>query len=171
MRLSHVTRLLAAVVAVTLPGCSEAEAPAAERLIYTSKNNAPLDAARAEAMRTLPVFWGKFYARPPGTSDFALKVRMSTSAGGSEYIWGEPISRTKDVVVVRLMNVPADIPNVSLGSDVRALVSDIWDWAYFKGDKAYGHFTTRVLMADASPEQRAQTEALLAPTALETEAK
>lgn len=158
------------IMGLALAGCSQASpATTAERepLIYARPGDPALDAARAEAVRTLPVFWSKFDSKAPGTSDFMIKVRMATRDGGSEYIWGEPISRLGDHVIVRLVNEPVAIPDVKLGSQVRVASSDIWDWAYYSGELSYGQFTTRVILDQAKPEQRAEALATMAPTPLE----
>jgi len=163
---------IVAAVAVGLVACGQAESaqPLSEKMINT-RGNADLDRARAEAVRTLPTFWAKFYAKAPETSDFALKVKLETGDGGGEYIWGEPVRQSGDVVVVRLMNDPVYVNNVKFGSEVRSQVSDIWDWTYTKADRAYGHFPTRVLMKEATAQERAEFEALAAPTPLEPDAK
>jgi uncharacterized protein YegJ (DUF2314 family) len=163
---------ITAAVAVGLVACAQADSaqPLSDKMINT-RGGAELDNARAEAVRTLPTFWEKFYAKAPETSDFALKVKLDTNDGGGEYIWGEPIRRTDDVVVVRLMNDPVYVKDVKFGSEVRAKLSDIWDWTYTKRERAYGHFTTRVLMKEATPQERAEFEALAAPTPLEADAK
>jgi uncharacterized protein YegJ (DUF2314 family) len=162
-----------AAAAVGLVACGQADSaqPLSEKMIYTDGGVA-LDKARAEAVRTLPTFWSKFYAKAPDTSDFALKVKLATDDGrGSEYIWAEPIRQTGDVVVVRLINEPVHVKALKYGSEVRSKVSDIWDWAYMKNERLYGHFTTRVLVKEASPQERAEFEALVAPTPLEADAK
>lgn len=163
--------LAAATVGLVACGQADSAQPLSEKMIYTD-GGAELDKARAEAVRTLPTFWTKFYAKTPDTSDFALKVKLATDDGkGSEYIWAEPIRQTGDIVVVRLVNEPVHVKSLKYGSEVRSNVSDIWDWSYFKGERAYGHFTTRVLMKEANPQERAEFEALAAPTPLEADAK
>lgn len=162
-----------AAVAIGVAACGQAEPvqPLSEKMIY-SDGGAELDKARAEALRTLPIFWAKFYGKAPDTSEFAIKVKLLADDGsGGEYIWGEPIRQVGDVVVVRLMNDPVHVKTVKFGSEVRSQVSDIWDWAYIKGDRAYGHFTTRVLIKDATAQEREEFQALAAPNPLEPDAK
>lgn len=164
-------RFTALAAAFLLAGCDPAPPqPLSEGMIYTD-GGAELDKARAEALRTLPTFWSKYYAKSADTTDFSLKVRLPTDDGGSEYFWAEPIRKTGEVVVVRLLNDPVKVSGVQYGSEVRAPLSEIWDWTYSKGGRAYGHFTTRVLLKEAVPEQRAQAKDFFSATPLEPDAK
>ena len=163
--------VLVAAGAVLTAGCSRPEAapPLSEQVIHAD-DSAALSAARAEALATLPVFWSKFYARSPDLSEFGVKIELPTTDGGSEAIWGVPVREAKDEVVVRLLNDGERLP-LKFGAEVRAPESKIWDWTYTKDGKAFGHFTTRVLLKQATLEQRAQAEGMFSPTPLEAKAE
>jgi len=162
--------LLGAALAVAACERPAPPTPLSEQVIYPN-GTAELNAARQEALKTLPVFWSKFYGKPVDVSDFAVKVEFAVPEGGSEGIWGEPIRQTSDEVVVRLLNDGDRLPDLKFGAEVRAPLSKIWDWTYTKDGKMYGHFTTRVLLKEATPEQRAQAEGMFSPTPLEAEAR
>lgn len=163
--------IFAVAATVALSACDRADTaqPLSEQVIH-AKDTAELDAAHAEAVKTLPVFWSKFYAKAPELSEFAIKVELPTPDGGSEAIWAEPIREAKDEVVVRLLNDGERLP-LKFGAEVRAPAAKIWDWTYTKDGKAYGHFTTRVLLKQATPDQRAQAEGMFSPTPLEAKAE
>ena len=92
---------------------------------------------------------------------------MKTRAGGSENIWVKDLSRNGDQISGVLNNAPADIPGLSLGSKVTFKASQVSDWGYMKNAKLYGHFTTRILMSRASPDEQAALGKVLSPSPLE----
>jgi uncharacterized protein YegJ (DUF2314 family) len=161
-----------------LAGCAPTEATAVQKeeaaasaandgLLLSDPDDAKIVAAKAEAIRTLPIFWAKWAAKPPGYSDFALKVAFRVKDHGSEHIWARPLRRTGGELVVRLANDPAYFVGLKMGSEVAVDESDVSDWAYARDGKLYGHFTTRALLDRAGPAERTELERVLAPTPLE----
>ena len=148
------------------------EKPAAnasnDGLLLSDPDDSKIIAAKADAIWTLPIFWAKWSAKPPGYSDFALKVAFKVKDHGSEHIWARPLSRAGAELVVRLANDPAYLSGLKLGSVVKVVESDVSDWAYARDGKLYGHFTTRALLGAADPAERAELERVLAPTPLES---
>ncbi len=160
-------------------GCARPEAAAVQKeepaanaandgLLLSDPDDAKIVAAKAEAIRTLPIFWAKWSAQPPGYGDFALKVAFKVKDGGIEHIWARPVSRQAGELVVRLANDPAYLSGLKLGSVVKVVESDVSDWAYARDGKLYGHFTTRALLGAADPAERAELERVLAPTPLDS---
>ena len=173
-------RALALAVAALLVACAPADAQQGSRseaqrekeeLLWARPDDAAVEAAKAEARKTLPVFWTHLSAADPADSNFLIKVGLPVKDGGAEHIWGSVVKRDGDDLVVRLANEPFYLPGLHLGSEVRTSISRVSDWSYDHGGRKYGHFTTRVLMRTATPEQREQLAAILAPTPLEAEAK
>jgi uncharacterized protein YegJ (DUF2314 family) len=157
--------------ALVLGACSEAQAPpASETLIDTPQDDPAMDAAMKQAVDTQGIFWAKFEKKEPGTSEYAVKLAITGQDGYREFIWAEPIRRTNREVVAKLLNVPVHLQGLELGSEVRADRNLVFDWSYEKGGRAYGQYTTRVLLDRMSPAQRAEAEAMLAPTPLEATA-
>ena len=161
-----------ALGALLIVACSPGKSPAAgnqEAAIVSNANDEALLSAEAEAQKTLPVFWSKFDARAPEYGDFQLKVGLPTDDGrGEEFVWMTVNEVTADQQIHgRISDEPTAMRKLHRGSAVAVDPSLIADWTYTKNGKAYGHFTTRALMKSANPEQRAQAEALLAPTPLE----
>jgi len=172
MRVSTAFVAALLLAAPALQACSQPTPAAGEdRLITPPEDDRALNVAMKKAVETQDIFWAKFDAREPGTSNYGVKLEMIAPDGFHEYIWAEPVSHTPDQVVARIANEPVHLKGVSLGSEVRVKADTLWDWTYQKGGKAYGHFTTRALMSSATPEQRAEVQGLLAPTPLESDAR
>jgi uncharacterized protein YegJ (DUF2314 family) len=134
-------------------------------LIYPEDQKA-IDAASAQARATLPTFWAAFDAAP-SKQDFTIKAGMPTKTGPAEHIWIQVSGRQGDEISGLLANEPFDIPNLHLRSPVTVTTAQVSDWAYPKGGKLYGHFTTRVLMPQMAADEQAQMKTALAPTPLE----
>lgn len=99
-----------------------------------------------------------------------VKVGYPTAHGGMEYLWMEVESHRGDAVTGRIVNAPEDVPEVREGERVVVDVVKVVDWAYFKGKKSFGQFTTRVLLVGADEARQHEFGAdLLAPTPIETE--
>jgi uncharacterized protein YegJ (DUF2314 family) len=130
----------AMAAAVALAACDRASE---STYMPTPKNDPPMDAAIAEARASLPVFWAKYDAAED-KSDFMVKAGMKDRYGGREHIW------------IYLDGRAGEVP-----------VADLSDWAYGRDGKYYGMYTTRVLIGRMTPAQRAESEAILAPTPLE----
>jgi uncharacterized protein YegJ (DUF2314 family) len=148
-------------------GCSDRAPAAGDRVIDTKADDAALNAAMKQAVDTLDRFWARFDAKPPGVSNFSVKLGITGEDGFKEFIWAEPIRRTHDEVFATLLNEPEHLGSLHYGSQVHVSKDLIYDWTYEKGGKAYGHFSTRVLIPKMTSEERAQVEGLLSPTPLE----
>lgn len=160
--------VLAAFVGVLLVTTPVVSACAqAEDLIVVPVEDPQVDAAIAEARKTLPIFWGKFDANLAGYDRFALKVGLPTGGGAEEHIWMNVVSRSGGKVVGELANEPYDLGELKSGSRVEVDEALISDWQYQKGGKLYGHFTARALLPRANAAQRAEAAELFAPQPLE----
>ena len=125
-------------------------------------------AATAEARHHLPVFWRMHDQSPPGYDQFALKVSLPTVEHEAfEHIWVTAIRRDERSVTGKLANVPVDLGDLVVGSQVTFSPEQISDWQYQKDGRLYGHFVTRAVMADFSPAERAELDSVLAPEPLE----
>jgi uncharacterized protein YegJ (DUF2314 family) len=158
-----------ALAMLVLAGCSEPQPAAGGPLIMSSPGDVAVNAATAEAKRTVSVFWTEFDRQTPGISNYAIKLSITAQDGFQEFIWAEPVRHGADEVVARLMNDPVHLTDLHFGSEVRVKPELVTDWTYEKDGKQYGHFTTRALASRATPEQRAEIEGVLAPTPLEPE--
>jgi uncharacterized protein YegJ (DUF2314 family) len=140
--------------------------PEDDKAVWFKKHDPIFDAPTAEARSTLPVFW-RHLAKDRGVEQALVKIGFPTAHGGVEFLWVGLTGFSDTSVRGKIVNEPEDVPNIHAGQPYEADISKITDWAYFKGGRSYGQFTTRVMLKAASPEERkAQLEAL-APTPLE----
>jgi len=166
-------REMTAMAALALALTAAAPLAAQERkederdIITTDLGDRDRLAASAEAIKTLPIFWAKFDNPAPGTDGYFLKVALHYGRNGLEHFWATPLRRDGDKVTVRLANDPIYVKGVKNGQVMTVKLASVSDWTYSKDGKAYGHFTPRMLARKGTPEQRAEIEALLAPTPLE----
>jgi uncharacterized protein YegJ (DUF2314 family) len=159
--------LLSASLSLSIAACAK---DGARGDVAWSKTNSPeVVSAMAEARRTLAIFWRRYDAKTPGADQFALKVSFPTRHGGQEYMWVAPTQRTDAEVVGQLIDEPEKVEGLKPGDQVRFDPGRIADWGYERGGKVYGNFTTRILLNNFSPEDRAHAAAHFSPTPLETE--
>ena len=140
---------------------------AQDQVIPYSEKNHSMNDAIAHAQQTLPLFFAQYYEDYEDSGEFlalfSVKVEMTTSDGiGSEHIWVSPFVRTSENEFFGLLaNEPEDLKNLSYGSEVTFTVDQISDWSYSRDDRAFGNFTTRVMLPDLSPEMAAQVRGFL----------
>jgi uncharacterized protein YegJ (DUF2314 family) len=127
------------------------------------------DSAAREARRTLPIFLAKWRAKPAGYAAFRVKAAFRTDDGlGDEYLWFEPQTVSANGQMSgRLSNDTTRILKMKMGSSVQVEPRKIVDWMYVKDRRMFGQFTMRAQLDRATPQQRAQFEAVLSPTPLE----
>lgn len=115
-------------------------------VVWLKKGDHSLDSAKAEAQATLPIFW-RHFAEDRGVEHALVKIGFPTAHGGLEYLWLAITEFTDKGVRGEIVNEPEDVPNIHDGQSYEARISEIIDWAYIKGGKSYGQFTTRALLA------------------------
>jgi uncharacterized protein YegJ (DUF2314 family) len=125
--------------------------------------------AEIEARRTFPIFLAKWRAKSPGYAAFRVKAEFATDDGrGQEVMWLEPMSVAADGSLEGVLSDDAvAITRLKMGSKVRVPAAKIADWMYIKDRKMFGQFTMRAQLNLASPQQRAQFDAMLSPAPLE----
>ena len=142
-------------------------------LVYSHDGGAAVDAAIVKARESLPIFWRKFDARQhaPAYDAFMLKVKLPAKKIETEAIWVDVVSRKGEQIEGVVTEDAVYIPGLKAGSRIKVDPASVIDWSYNKNNKVYGQFTTRALMDDATPAQRAEALAALAPTPLEIESR
>ncbi len=113
-------------------------------------DDAAMNAAMAEAKRTLPVFLARFANPQASDSLFSVKYPLE----GYEHIWMSDLAFDGASFSGTLSNVPIN-PDYSQGQRVTGAVADISDWTWRNGDYTEGHHTTRVLLDKVDPAQAA----------------
>jgi uncharacterized protein YegJ (DUF2314 family) len=151
------TSLAAALFAAALSAAPAlAQNPDADPVIEVAADDPAMDAAIAEAQRTLPEFLAMLRDPPRGADGFGIKYPL----GGWEHIWVDTLRLDGDAIVGRLGNHPVQ-EGFAIGDEVRVPLAEISDWAYFAPDGVMqGHRTTRVLLDRMPATERAQLVAV-----------
>lgn len=152
--------LLALVLtAAALPQAAAAQARQRDDIapVDVSASDPAVEAAKAEARRTLPQFLERLASPPPGTRSYQIKFPLA----GWEFIWVGNLKREGTVLVGTLSNYPEQ-PGYQLGQTVRVPIRDVADWGYFDARGVMqGHFTTRALLSKLPPDEAAQVRTAL----------
>lgn len=143
--------LLWILLTLSLVGCSRN----GDRIIKVSKNDAEMNAAIAEAQRTLPEFWQR-REREGEVFTGLLKVFFTDpgSTDEGEHMWVRVTDRTAKEVAGVLLGEPAWLKSVKGGGRVRFPTDRITDWLFIENGVARGAFTVRLLRDRMSPGDR-----------------
>ncbi|MCA8903123.1 MAG: DUF2314 domain-containing protein [Hyphomonas sp.] len=135
----------------------------AEPVLGVEEENAAMNAAMAEARRTLPVFWSLFDTYPEKADAFSIKAGFETTTGTLEHIWLADLSHEGDRITGTLNNEPLYLPEgVKRGDVVTVYTRDVSDWTITgNGRKDYGGFTVRVFADLLGGEEGAALRASL----------
>jgi len=149
-----------AVAAATAPALAQAERP-----MFFESDDRDMNAAIAEARRTLPMFWRAYELR--AGEQFTVKVAFDNSEGGREHLWIGNFRRNGDAFTGQLVNAPALLPGKKLGDWMEFSEHQISDWSYVKNNRLWGSFTTRVILSRMDPSALPELRAFLSPTPVE----
>lgn len=125
-----------------------------------------MNAAIAEARRSLPTFWTLLQTDPVVAASGKIKVGFDTP-GGPEHMWVREVRREGAVVKGLLDNRPVWLAGVAKGDPVTVDPADISDWSYIRDNRMYGSYTTRVMLPHFPAEQREAYRKFLSDKPLE----
>lgn len=122
-------------------------------VIGYAANDVEMNAARAEARRTLPQFFAALTNPAADEGYFMLKFDLLASPDEAEHIWAEEIAVADDGTITGVLaNVPlAD--GFRVGQRVTIARDAISDWGFLRGRVMQGNFTTRVMLHDMPAAQ------------------
>jgi uncharacterized protein YegJ (DUF2314 family) len=146
--------LIAALVLVAAPTALSAQPETTDRddVVSVAQSDPEMNAAIAEAKRTLPEFLKVVAKPPPGVSAITFKYPL----GGWEHIWVTDVQQRGGKLIGRLDNEPLQ-KEYRLGQEVEVPLSQVSDWAYLGADGVMrGHRTTRVILGRIPPDEAAQ---------------
>lgn len=125
-----------------------------------------LSAAKDKARTNLSLFWEHFAAPAPGEYDFSLKAALPRRDGqsGVEEAWVENVARAPDKIVGELVGQPRFLGDLKKGAIVEFQNDQIIDWAFMRGDRLLGHYTTRVMLPRMDSTQAEWMRPLLSDT-------
>jgi uncharacterized protein YegJ (DUF2314 family) len=145
------------------------EAGAADpNFVVFAADDAGLEAAKAQALASLPEFLRRLSAPGADLESAAVKAPLPVP-GGSEHVWLSGIRCEGDQFVGTVDNHPSPETGVQVGARVRVSHSEISDWKLVERGQLVGGFTIRYFMSLMHPAQQAALHAGL-PFAIGPEA-
>ena len=142
-------------VASVMKACSGGGAPE-DRVVQVSVSDAAINGAKAQARAGLDDFFARLSSPRPHESDFALKFDLNyghAERGQAEIIWTRDITRGLNGEIYGYLDNEPDTRGFVEGQRVEIPRDAIADWAIKVGDKFQGHYTTRVLFGQMTPEE------------------
>lgn len=124
---------------------------------YAQVSNDDPQMARAvkDAQRTLGFFMAVLRAKKEG--DTVLEIKKAFVDGDKvEHLWIRKVTYDGKNFHGQVDNQPAEIGNVHAGQRVTVAPREVNDWMFLKDGKLIGGYTTRVLYARLSPEEKAR---------------
>ncbi len=153
--LASASLLLAAPEETTHMAGRTLKAPGPPGYMDVQDKDKAMDRAVDEAHKSLGFFVAALQAKKPDTHDFEIKAAF-IDGEKAEHLWIDQVRWDGKVFHGRVNNQPLDVRSARLGQRVKIEPKDVSDWMFVKGDKLMGGFTTRVLYARLSPEEKAQ---------------
>lgn len=94
------------------------------------KHNQKIDVASAKARKQLPRLKKKFVNGLPTGDYLHVKAPFKTPDGSNEWMWVEVVKWSDKEIEGLLQNVPFNIPDLKVGSEVIIYQGDIFDYTY-----------------------------------------
>jgi uncharacterized protein YegJ (DUF2314 family) len=132
-----------------------AKAPGHPGYAQVSDDDKAMDRAVEHAQRSLGFFMAVLRAKMPGDSTFEIKKGF-VDGDKVEHLWISNVTYDGKNFHGKINNRPLDVKNVHLGQRVTVAPREVSDWMFLKNGKLMGGYTTRVLYARLSPEDKAQ---------------
>jgi uncharacterized protein YegJ (DUF2314 family) len=133
----------------------EATAPGRTDCAQVGDNDKQMDRAVENAQRTLGFFMAALREKKPGDTEFEIKKGF-VDGDKVEHVWIRGVTFDGKNFHGKVDNEPVDVSNVHDGQRVTVAPQDIDDWMFLKDGKLIGAYTTRVLYARLTPEQKAE---------------
>lgn len=152
--------LMAALIATAPTACGEAPKSSNDKVIPIAGDDQEMNAAIAKARASIGEFWRQHANPDPGVTGLALKVRISDGLH-VEHFWLIEIARSGATLSGIVNNEAMSVTNVREGERYTFKDTDISDWMYVRNGKVVGNETVRVLIKHMTPEEAAETRAML----------
>jgi uncharacterized protein YegJ (DUF2314 family) len=133
--------------------------PTPDRTVQFESADAGMNAAIAEARRTLPSFFAALSKQGWRRTGFCLKVRFE-SGGENEHIWLADIDASKTPMLGTVGNEPY-LRGFAFMQRVAFEIGNVTDWMYVDRGYLVGGYTTRLIRSRLSPAERAGMDAQL----------
>jgi uncharacterized protein YegJ (DUF2314 family) len=132
-----------------------AKTPGHPGYLRVADDDKAMDRAVEHAQRSLGFFMAALRSKKPGDTTFEIKKGF-VDGDKVEHLWISNVTYDGKNFHGRINNRPLDVKNVHLGQRVTAGAREVSDWMFLKNGKLIGGYTTRVLYARLSPEDKAQ---------------
>jgi uncharacterized protein YegJ (DUF2314 family) len=113
-----------------------------------------MDRAVDHAQKSLGFFIAALRAKKGGDTAFEIK-KAFVDGDKVEHIWIRGVSFDGKNFHGKIDNRPVDVNNVHHGQRVTVAPMEVSDWMFVKDGKLIGGYTTRVLYARLSPDEKA----------------
>jgi uncharacterized protein YegJ (DUF2314 family) len=113
-------------------------------VVIVDSDDPAMEAAVAEARRTVGEFVKALQNPPPGSSDFAVKKKF-VDGDQVEFMWLTSPTYANGEFTGTLGNDPQLVSNATPGTRYSVKETEIEDWLYFQGDEMKGAFSVKVL--------------------------
>ena len=120
-----------------------------------SDNDKQMDRAVENAQRTLGFFMAALKAKKDGDTVFEIE-RGFIDGDKVEHLWIKRVTGNGKNFHGQIDNQPNEVRNVRDGERVTVAPAEVTDWMFLKDGKLIGGYTTRVLYARLSPEDKAE---------------
>jgi uncharacterized protein YegJ (DUF2314 family) len=132
-----------------------AKAPGHPGYQQVSDDDQQMDRAVENAQKSLAFFMAALRAKKDGDSVFEIK-KAFVDGDKVEHLWIRGVTYDGQNFHGQINNRPLDVKNVQLGQHVTVAPPAVDDWMFLKNGKLIGAYTTRVLYARLSPEDKAE---------------
>ena len=113
-----------------------------------------MDRAVEHAQRSLGFFMAALRAKKSGDTAFEVK-KAFVDSDKVEHLWIRGVTFDGKNFHGAVDNQPVEIANAHPGQRVTVAPQEVDDWMFLKNGKLMGGYTTRVLYARLSPEEKA----------------
>ncbi|MEO0548336.1 MAG: DUF2314 domain-containing protein [Pseudomonadota bacterium] len=156
---------------LTLAGCDRGALLGAKdeasNLVAADPAETAMQTAVKEARETLPHILHQMKNPKDGQRSFTIKVALPTPEGSLEHIWVSELKRVDDTIIGNLSNEPFNLQgDLKKGDPVSFTRADVTDWGYLDGERLRGHFTTRYLATQMTPEEATEVLNMMHDTPL-----
>lgn len=130
---------------------AHAAEPIGDQTRLVNERDPAMNAAIAEARRTLDNFLAVSRQPPPGASGFKLKVMLSDEHG-TEHVWFIAFKEIDGGFAGVLANEPRVVTSVTAGKVYPFKREQVSDWGYVLDGKQIGSYTVCALFKTMPPE-------------------
>lgn len=132
-----------------------AKSPGNSGCAQVSDNDKQMDRAVENAQRNLAFFIAALRAKKSGDTVFEIKKGF-IDGNNVEHLWVKEVTYDGKKFHGKIDNQPLEVKNAHAGARVTVSPEEVVDWMFLKDGKLIGGYTTRVLYARLTPEEKAE---------------